>query len=69
MDPVTSALNLIGKLLDFGLLVYADTPKELRAQNAADWAMFFHNISAQILRLQAKVNALGDADKTAPKGN
>lgn len=55
MEPITAGLNLLSKALDFGMLVYQDTPLALRQQNAGDWAMFVHGISTEILALQKQI--------------
>lgn len=58
MDPVTASLNLLSKILDFGMKIYDKMPEEMQIQGAKDWGDFTHNIASQVLKLQSKINSL-----------
>ena len=58
MDPITAALNVANRLLEFGEKVWDATPPDLQQKAAADWAQFNHNIASFVLGLQVKINAI-----------
>jgi len=59
MDPLTAALNLATTTLELAGKIWDATPKDLQSQSAGDWAKFTHNLSALVIRLQDKVDAIG----------